>query len=323
MSVHQNCAIGTSAATMLDLRILESFVRIAELGSLTKAGAGMNVSHAVLSRQVKALERVLGYRVFDRTGRGVTLTEAGRQLFAGASELIQRARQFTDEAVVLGRAPSGVVTVALPGSVAGVIAGPLFQSAQERYPRISLRFVEALSGVIDELLALGRIDLGLFYTRKAKVRRGEIPLCMVEMMVVAPAGDRMTAAGTIRLRQLKNQPLILPGFPHALRRLVEDSCMQQGFRAQVPFQVDSLSTMVEVVAAGRGYTIAPFDAVAQHVAAKRVQIARITHPAIRRLLVMVEPHAGKTTIATRAVAGLISSHVEKCIREGRWKAHPA
>lgn len=308
---------------MLDLRVLESFVRIAELGSLTKAGAGLNVSHAVLSRQVQALERSLGYRVFNRTGRGVTLTEGGRHLFVGATELIERARQVTEEAVALGTAPSGVVTVALPGSVAGVIAGPLFQSAQERYPRISLRFVEALSGVIDELLALGRIDLGLFYTGKAMLRRGETPMCTVEMMVVAPAGDRMTAAGTIRLRQLKNQPLILPGFPHALRRLIEDSCMQQGFQAQVPFQVDSLSTMVEVVAAGRGYTVAPFDAVAHHVAARRVQVARITRPAIRRLLVMAEPHRGKTTIATRAVAGLISSHVMGCIREGRWKAHPA
>jgi LysR family nitrogen assimilation transcriptional regulator len=316
----QNLHIGPS---MLDLHILESFVRIAELGSLTKAGVGLGVSHTVLSRQVKALEQSLGYRVFHRTGRGVTLTEGGRHLFAGAAELIRRARQITDEAVVLGKAPSGVVTVALPGSVAGVIAGPLFQSAQERYPRISLRFIEALSGVIDELLTLGRIDLGLFYTNTQKVSRDGTPLCVVEMMVVAPAGDRMTASGTIRLRQLRNRPLILPGFPHALRRLIEDSCMQHGFRAHVPFQVDSLSTMVEVVAAGSGYTIAPFDAVAHHVAAKRVEVARITHPALRRVLVMVEPHRGKSTLATRAVAGLIGSHVKECIRAGRWRALPA
>jgi hypothetical protein len=54
-----------------------------------------------------------------------------------------------------------------------------------------------------------------------------------------------------------------------------------------------------------------------------VQLARITHPAIRRLLVMAEPHSGKTTIAARAIAGVIGSYVEECVREKRWRAHPA
>ena len=56
-----------------------------------------------------------------------------------------------------------------------------------------MRFVEALSGGIDELLTLGRIDLGLFYTRKANARRGEIPLCTVDLVLVAPSGDALTA----------------------------------------------------------------------------------------------------------------------------------
>lgn len=305
---------------MFDLRILESFVRIAEVGSLTKAAIGLDISHAVLSRQVKALEDSLGYRVFNRTGRGVTLTEGGRRLFAGATELLQRAKELTDDAMTAGDAPSGMVSVGLPGSVASLLAGPLFQVVQEKYPRISMRFVEALSGGIDELLTLGRIDLGLFYTRKANARRGEIPLCTVDLVLVAPSGDALTAKGTVRLKQLKGRPLILPSYPHALRRLIEESCLQQGFAPYVPFQVDSLSTMVEVVAAGSGYTVSPYDAVAHDVASGRVQIASITNPPIRRLLVMAPPGTGKTTVATKAIAALIATQVRQWISEGRWKA---
>jgi LysR family nitrogen assimilation transcriptional regulator len=305
---------------LLDLRVFEIFVRVAEVGSMTKAAIGLDVSHSVLSRQITALERSLGYRVFERTGRGVTLTDSGKQLFPRAKELLRSANELAEEAKAIGGAPSGMVSIGLPGSIASVLAGPLFPVARSLYPKVSIRFVEALSGVIDELLTLGRIDLGLYYTKKANARRGEVPLCVVEMFLVAPAGDRLTSKRTVRLKQLKGLPLILPSFPHALRRLVEESCAQQGFAALVPFEVDSLSTMKEVVAEGGGYTVAPYDAIAHDVAAGRVRIARITNPSISRLLVMAPATKGPMTAATSAIAKLISSQVREWVAQGRWNA---
>lgn len=209
---------------MFDMRVLEYFVRIAEHVTLAKASIGLDTSPSILSRQISALERSLGYRVFNRTGRGVTLTERGKRLLPRAMELLRSARELAEE---------------------------------------------------------------------ANSRRGEIPLCVVELVLVAPPGDRLTARGTVRLRQLRDCPLILPGFPHALRRLVEESCAKLGFAARVALEVDSLSTMKEVVASGGGYTIAPFDAVAHDVAANRVQ---------------------------DAIQKLISIEVRQWIEQGRWNA---
>lgn len=306
---------------MFDMRVLEIFVRVAELGTLGKASIGLDVSPSILSRQISALERSLGYRVFNRTGRGVTLTEAGKRLLPRAKDLLRNARELEEEARAIGGTVSGTVSVGVPGSIASMMAGPLFQVARTRHPRISIRFVEALSGLIDELLATARIDLGLYYTNKANARRGEISLCVVEMMLVSPPGDPLTAKASVPMKQLRNRPLVLPSFPHALRRLVEECCAQQGFAAQIALEVDSLSTMKDIVAAGSGvYTIAPFDAVAHDVAAGRVRISRIVSPAIRRLLVMASTPTGKSNAATEAIQKLIETQVRLWIAQGDWHA---
>jgi len=305
---------------MLELRALLYFVKIAEAGSLTKAAIGLDISHSVLSRQVQDLENSLGYRVFYRTGRGVELTEAGKELLPGVQELLVHSVKVADEARALGGAPSGAVTVGLPGSIATVLAGPLYRMAQEKYPKIRIRLVEALSGVIDELLVLGRIDIGLFFNDRGKPRKGQTPLCIVELVLVAPRGDKLTSGGRVRLRQLSGCPLILPSFPHALRRVIEDLYSAYSMRVMVPFEVDSLSTMIEVVAAGRGYTVAPYSAVVHDVTGGRVQIARITNPAIKRLLVMVLSSKGPITTASRATANLISTLVEQAVARGDWTA---
>jgi LysR family transcriptional regulator, nitrogen assimilation regulatory protein len=155
-----------------DLMRLTYFVHISETRSLTKASIGLDVSTSVLSRKIQQLETSLGQRLLQRTGRGVTLTEFGRALLPNAQALLAEAARFMDAAAATAGRPSGRVVVGLPGSIAAMIAGPLFRAVQRRYPSISLRLVEGLSGAIEELLLLGRIDIGLYYTRRARARRG-------------------------------------------------------------------------------------------------------------------------------------------------------
>ena len=307
---------------MLTPRLLLCFVRIAELGSLTRASVGLQMSQSVLSRHIHALEDALGFRVFYRTGRGIALTEAGQALLPGARDLLTRSAQFMDDAKALGDAPSGTVVLGMPGSIASILAGPMYQAAREKYPRVRLRLVEGLSGVIDELLTLGRVDMGLRYADGEKRRPAETPLCTLDLDLVAPPGDRRTAKGSVRLRELDGLPFFLPSAPHALRRLMEDLFARHRMSLHVPLEVDSITTMAQVVAAGGGYTVAPRSAVAHLEAAGRVQLARITHPRISRTLVMALSPKGPLTGAARVIASLISELVQELVREGRLGAIP-
>jgi DNA-binding transcriptional LysR family regulator len=96
---------------------------------------------------------------------------------------------------------------------------------------------------------------------------------------------------------------------------MEDLFAKQHMTLHVPLEVDSLSTMAQVVAAGGGYTVAPASAVAHLEAAGRVQLARITHPTITRTLVMALSPKGPLTGAARVIEGLIAALVGERVRQ--------
>lgn len=302
-----------------DLRPLAHFIRVAEAGSLTKAAIGLDTSVSILSREMQELESMLGYTIFHRTGRGVRLTDLGQRLYPRVKEFLLAATRLSDEANAIGGALSGTVIVGLPGTVGEVLAGPLYAAVQQQYPKIFVRLSEGLSGAIDELLTSGRIDIGLFFTDAASARPHTRGLCTVELVLVGPPGDRLSSRQTVRLKQLDGIPLILPGQPHALRQRIEEAWREKGMKLVVPFEADGLASRKELVAAGCGYTVAPFDVFAADVAAKRIQVSRIVQPTLRRYLVLASAGKGRTTMAAQAIGDLIPGLVARLVRQGRLK----
>lgn len=305
---------------MIDLKKLALFVHIAESGSLTKTAITLSVAHSGLSRQLQDLESELGHKLFHRTGRGVLLTDSGKELLPRAKRLLFDAQRLEDEAKALAGAPAGIVMIGLPASVAELLAGSLFDRLRKKYPQVRIRLVEGLSGNIEELLAEGRIDIGLFFAKTPNLRRGDLVLCTTSLYLIGPAGDRLTSRKTVRLSSVRGLPLILPGRPHALRALVEDACANQGIEPHVPLEVDSMSTMKAVVASGGGYTISSFDTVSHDVATKRLQAARIVSPPLDRLLVMSATFQKPLTVASRLLLDEIRTLVNDLLSSGRWKA---
>lgn len=305
---------------MLDLKQLSVFVHVAESGSLTKAALVLNLARSGVSRQLQDIEADIGHKLFHRTGRGVTLSEAGKRLLPRAKRLISDAQQLEDEAKAIVGTPAGTVIIGLPASVAELLAGPLLERIKRNYPEVRIRLVEGLSGQIEELLADGRADIGLFFARKPNVRRGDVPLCANDLYLIGPPGDRLTSQKSVRLSAMKGLPLILPGLPHALRALVDDAYGGYGMKPEVPLEVDSMSTMKAVAASGGGYTIASFDIVSHDVATGRLQAARIVSPSLDRLLVMSATFHKPLTAAARLLMTEIRTLVTELVTSARWKA---
>src|SRR5471030_3000077 len=149
---------------IMELKQLEYFVHVAELGSFTRAASFLSVVQPVLSRQVRALEVELRQTLLERNGRGVTMTEAGKRLLKhGRSVLaqIQSAQLDMEE----GRGTSsGRLVVALPASVGLTLTAPLVRAFRERFPNATLCVLEGLSTYVLEWLTIGRVDCAVVYT---------------------------------------------------------------------------------------------------------------------------------------------------------------
>jgi LysR family nitrogen assimilation transcriptional regulator len=304
----------------MELKPLDWFLCIAETGSLSRAALELDVSQSMLSRGVHDLEQELGQRLFHRTGRGMHPTDFGKSMLPLARRATLEVSRFNNEAKALRGKLSGPVAIGLPGSVAARIVAPLVKESRERFPELSLRFVEGLSGGIEERLAARRIDIGLVFLPASRVTRAMVPLASSMLYLVGPRGDALTARRAVPLAQVAAAPVMLPGRPHSVRTMVEDVCAERGLALTLLCEIESLLAIKETVAAGCGYTIAGFDSVAGDVASGRLQAAPIKDPAISRLLVLTTGPKNSLTTAARAIAALVTSVAARLVRQGTWRA---
>ncbi len=286
---------------MLALPKLVSFVRVAECGSFSAAALLLDIAHSGLSRQVQELETELGYRLLQRTGRGVRLTEQGRRLYEQARVLIAQAEAVHDEARTLRGLPVGTVTIGLPGSASLLLGSSLLVEASRKYPQVRLRLIEGLSSSVEEMLAVGRIDFGLFFAPASLAPRKAEALFASDLHLVGRAGDPALARASVPTTKLDGLRLILPGRPNAIRMAVEDACAKSRVVCNVAYEADSLSTMKRAVEVGAGYTVTSWDAVAREVKAGVLAASRLTKPTLGRVLYLETARHRPATMAARVI----------------------
>ena len=147
----------------MDLRQLEYFVRVAELGSFTRAAVALGVAQPALSRQVRLLEVELRQNLLVRNGRGALPTEAGKLLLEHGRGILHQVERAREELGRIRGALAGRVAIGLPPSVAKVLAVPLIRECRKRMPEATLSISESLSLGMQESLVSGRLDIALLY----------------------------------------------------------------------------------------------------------------------------------------------------------------
>lgn len=235
----------------MDLKQLEYFVHVAEMGSFTRASAYLQVAQPALSRQVRALEVELRQALLQRNGRGVTLTEGGKRLLAHARGILQQVQRARDELEDQRGAATGRLTIALPPSVSRTLTGPLVQAFRAELPRARLSIVEGLSAYALEWLVIGRVDAALAYNVTPSPAIELQPLREEPLYLVsARAAGRRRLGGPLTLAELAEQPLVIPSRPHAMRMLLEAALAAEGRRARVALEIDSVPAILDLVQQG-------------------------------------------------------------------------
>jgi LysR family nitrogen assimilation transcriptional regulator len=232
----------------MDLKQLDTFVRVAELGSFTRAASVLRVAQPALSRQVRALEIELRQPLFDRNGRGVTLTAAGARLLAhgrGILQQVERARQDLEEH---RGAAAGLVSIGLPPSISRTLTAPLVEAFRERFPRATLSMVEGLSTYALEWLAQGRIDCAVVYNAVPAAAIELQPVLQERLhLVSARSRPGKLVAKPATLAEVAACDLVIPSRPHAIRMQLETAMAEAGLKPRVALEVDSVPAMLDLV----------------------------------------------------------------------------
>jgi len=289
------------AGNVIDYGAWKLFNDAVELGSLSKVAMAYGTSQPHISRQITELERACGGRLFQRTGRGVILTELGQRIAPEVRAWLATTEQLANDVRSSAGTPIGTVRIGSLPSTAHPLITTLYYRLKKRYPLIRLAVREGQGAQIETWLEDGSVDLAILYRTSAMPRNGDIYLVETATYLVGPEGDALTSQATVPFPALDKLPLVLFCRPGSWRNRLEELSNEHGISLNVVFEADSLSLQTQVVSDGNIYALLGPYAIAAASGNCRLQSSKIVDPPITRHIALAMSRFGEMTLASRTV----------------------
>jgi LysR family nitrogen assimilation transcriptional regulator len=310
--------LSASGEQVLDFRQLKYFVGIVEAGSITKASGEMNVAQSALSLHVRQMEEGFGVSLLVRERTGIRVTDQGAKLLEHAKIILKQVALAEAELTSKITSPAGEVTIGIPSGAARVMVSELLATAREVIPNVSLKIIEGMTGPLEEWMAAGRFNLAVLYRPSENIGRAT-ELAREEFCLVAQP-EKPPFTDSIELAEVQSFPLAVPMPSNNVRRSVVDAMARFGFNLDVRFEVDSLSTILKMVAEGKAYSILTPSAVQGDVKAGLVKSIKIVDPIITRSVVVMANPRDERQPAVSATRAVLIDVVRKLVTNGEWPA---
>jgi LysR family transcriptional regulator, nitrogen assimilation regulatory protein len=296
----------------MDLKQLEYFVRVAELGSFTKASLSLDVAQPALSRQVRLLEVELRQNLLVRNGRGATPTEAGKLLLEHGRGILHQVERAREELGRVRGALAGRVAIGLPPSLSRVLAVPLTRAFREQLPEARLSISEGLSTHMQEWLVTGRLDIAVLYNAQPSPDIEIAPLQDEELLLVEPRAPGLAEEPPpppVALATVAGLPLVIPSRPNAIRMQVEAEMAAVGLRPTIALEIDGVSAILDLVADGAGAALLSRNAVARSIRPSAYR-TRSLKPPLRTRLSLAISSQRPATLTQQTTQDLIRRTLE-------------
>jgi DNA-binding transcriptional LysR family regulator len=260
----------------MDLRHARTFVTVAELGTVSKAALRLRIAQPALSRQISALEQELGFKLFDRAGRGLVLTGEGEQLLNDCRGLLNYAAALGERAELLRRGDTGVLKVAAgPQFIDGVISNFLHQY-KARFPNVQVKLIEAIGwSDIRGLLERGEIHLGQNLAHAIPTGDRRFASQLLEPVdQLAACHPKLTLGKrlAIEIEHLAPHPLLMLDTSYIFRRTFDAACRLAGLEPNIVFESRTPHTLLAMAEGGHGVAIIPSTLQAYRYALRIVSI---------------------------------------------------
>jgi DNA-binding transcriptional LysR family regulator len=263
----------------LELRHLRYFVAVAEELHFGRAAARLHMAQPPLSQQVRRLEELIGTALLVRTSRRVTLTAAGEAFLDRSRSLLAQAEADIDEAARIGKGELGRLDIGFISSAIPLGITERIHAYRTLYPAVQLRLHEGYTALILDRLLTGAIDMGVVRDSEPHPALSMRTLATEPFVAVVPVDHPAAGAATLDVSRLREDPFVF--YPRAAgerayaRNL--DSCRAAGFQPRIVQEASSWVTILHLVAAGLGVSIAPAS-------------ATVTTPAGVRAIPLAGPH---------------------------------
>jgi len=245
----------------MELDHVAAFLAIVRSGGFARGSADLHLSQPATSRRIQLLETELGAPLFDRLGRGVTLTEAGRAFLPHAQAILAAIRDGTDAVNAVRGLGHGAVTLALVGTLASAGLTARLSQLRQEHPGLDIRLQTALSAEVSALVLRGDAALGLRYGADSDPGLESVVIHHERLVPVCPPGHPLAAGGTDPAALTGQRWLCFPGRPSApgdpYMQAFQQLLAAHGLGDAEILPIDSLTAQKRMAEAGFGLAILP------------------------------------------------------------------
>ena len=303
----------------MKLRQLAYFVKVVEVGNITRAAEQLNLAQTALGIQIRNLEDSLQIQLLDRHSRGVSATPAGMLLYERAREILQRIEETRRDLISLGGEKVRVRLGATP-SILKLIGTDLLVAANEQLPGIALHVVEELSFVLTDALERGELDYVLAYDIDDSPGLRRIAL-MEEDLLLISAPDGKDAEQDVSFRHAVAGDLALVSNRDIIWRRVHETASRLSVDVKITYQVQSMEAIKALISHGVAQSIMPYGIVSEEIRSGELIARRIERPDVKLTLFLA--HASHKGLADeRLFHAFIYNMVDRLAAEIGPYAHP-
>ncbi len=283
----------------MELFQLRYFLKVVELGNFTRAAEASSVSQPALSQAIQKLEDELGQPVFERLGRRVELTDAGRMLLPRATQAVQ----LVDEAraSITDDGESGQIRVSAIPTIAPYLLPSVLGEFASQFPQVQFEVQEEVTDQVVKRLRHGETDAALLALPFDSTHLEVVPLFEEELQLVLPAGHELADRKRITLQTLREYPFILLDEAHCLSDNVISFCHRKAFQPITTGRFTQLATVLELVALGQGVSLVPQMAREADSDPRRVYRSLSGERPTRRIVLSWNPYRFQSRVQKRFI----------------------
>ncbi|MBI1952668.1 MAG: hydrogen peroxide-inducible genes activator [Candidatus Omnitrophica bacterium] len=294
----------------MELQPLRYAVLLAQELHFGKAAQRANVTQPTLSQGIKKLEGELGAVLFERARRGVRLTASGKRFLPKIVPVLDRLAGAVDSLKGEAREASGPIRVGVIPTLCPYLMPGVVMELKKSAPKISLAIHEETTSVLVDHLKSGQLDLGVLALPIVERGVSTLSICKETFYLAVPRRHRLAGKKRVTPEEVARERVLILQEGHCFRRQSLAYCKLSARDPRVIFQGSSLSSVLNLTAAGEGVTFAPRMA-ADHRLYPGIRFVRFADPEPARELGII----WRSTSAWSRAHEAVTDAVKKVLRE--------
>ncbi|WP_458120958.1 cidABC operon transcriptional activator CidR [Paenibacillus sp. Z6-24] len=263
----------------MDIRHLQYFIEVARLGSFTRAAEALFITQPTISKTIRSLEEELGAPLFNRVGRSVELTDAGKVIEQQAQNIVKSFQSLSSQLDDLRNLKSGHLRIGLPPMIGSRFFPQIIGRFHQMYPNVTIQLFEDGGKKVESDVVNGSLDIGVTVLPVTENILEYFSFTEEKLNLIVPNNHRLAGATEVQMSELAEDFFIIFREDFTLHGRIIEACIRVGFQPRIIYESSQWDLISEMVGAGLGVALLP-ETICNQINPRNIHIISNVQPVI-------------------------------------------